>query len=258
MTSASLRSPKQTADPQEQWTTVRRKGRRPPKSHQHAAAPNTPTVTPGSGDRLSSLSISDIQRKHQRTMDQWKPSVCCHQLKEIITSQHHSPTVTRAICLGLGSFDPEDGSWKGKRRAHVQLAAFLTMVEQLQHGDQQPIRCIFQDPAFNSVDKDFIRGLGHEVVDSPEGFDLVDPSTLIFGVHLYKDTYSRAIAQHIPAVFVGTPREVWEECHDFDLLDWAMLKKLDERCDKVKFPQDEEDYTIFSTTSIHWRRQDET
>jgi hypothetical protein len=162
---------------------------------------------------IPSLSLEQIKQNHARFADQWKSSPSCHRLQELLVSHTTSTSkVTKAICFGIGTFDPADGSWEQKRKAHVQLAAFLTIVEHVQSKDKdQHIGCFFQDPIFNSVDKAFISSLGHEVVESPKGFQLVDLSTLAFGVHLYRNIYSEVIAAHIPAMFIGTAYEVWEE-----------------------------------------------
>ncbi|KAI1100019.1 hypothetical protein F4804DRAFT_336642 [Jackrogersella minutella] len=246
----------QGAEPRDEWTRVRRKGRRPMKSSGPVNPSRSNALTPGLKQRLSFLSASDIEKEHHRITDQWRASTCRSRLQEIVKSRPCTSHITLAICFGLGSFDPEDGSWESKRRAHVQLAAFLDIVEHLQHNNPQPIRCLFQEPIFNAADEVFIRNLGYEVVPSPGGFEQVNAATLVFGIHLYRDVYAQAIAHSLPAAFIGTPREVWEECHSSDLPDWIRLKDLDERCDKVKFPEDP-GYNTFSSTTIHWGRQDD-
>ncbi|KAI2615300.1 hypothetical protein GGR54DRAFT_612934 [Hypoxylon sp. NC1633] len=253
MASSSADGRRQMSESGEDWTLVGRKGRRGLLQAQDRA------TTSRSG-RTTFLSVSDIEKEHRRITDQWETSACCHQLRRTLASRTCRPGISQAICMGLGSFDPEDGSWTGKRIAHVQLAAFLCMVEQLQLGNPQKICCLFQEPRFNSADKAFIECLGHQVVESPEGFERVSPSSLIFGIHLYKDIYSQAIAHHLPAVFVGTPHDVWEQNPDgfHGCTDLAKLKELDEACEKVDFPEDVGFHT-FSTTTIHWRRrQDKT
>ncbi|KAI1407913.1 hypothetical protein F5Y13DRAFT_121230 [Hypoxylon sp. FL1857] len=255
MTPALVGHREHTAEPGEEWTKVQRKGRRHLNRHQHTTLDHSNGNIPGSKPRPSFLSASDIEREHRRITDQWGTSMCCRQLQQIVASRPSGPSITHAVCFGLGSFDPDDGSWESRRRAHVQLAAFRCMVGQLQRINANPIRCLFQEPIFNSADKEFIRGLGYEVVDSPEGFQQVSSSALVFGVHLYRDVYAQAIDKHPPAIFIGTPQEVWEECHGSGSLDWVKLKELDERCDKVKFPEDT-GYTTFSGTTIHWRRWD--
>ncbi|KAL7621768.1 hypothetical protein AAE478_009095 [Parahypoxylon ruwenzoriense] len=247
---------KRMAELSDEWTKVHRKGRSRRRAHRRATPSSPNNTTPTPPPRSSALSVTDLEREHRRVADQWKTSVCCRQLEEIVASRTHQYKISHAICFGLGSFDPDDGSWEGKRRAHVQLAAFLHIVEQLRRGNSPVIRCLFQEPLFNSVDTAFIRNLGCEVVDSPQGFELVSASTFVFGIHLYRDVYSQAIAKHTPAVFIGTPYDIWEECHGSPDINWAKMKDLSERCDKVKFPEDLGD-TAFSSTAIHWRRQDE-
>ncbi|KAI5860957.1 hypothetical protein GGS23DRAFT_202801 [Durotheca rogersii] len=196
------------AESAEEWTTVHHRGRRTkthrpiPLRSREAALTSQPLP--------SSLSVADIEREHRRIADQWKTSACRRQLEEIILSRICNSEISEAICLGLGSFDPDNGSWEAKRTAHVQLAAFLYIADMLRPPGSSAIPCIFQEPFFNSADKAFIRSLGHEVVDSPEGFERVGASTFVFGVHLYRDIYLQAIASHIPRIFVGTPFHIWQ------------------------------------------------
>ena len=239
------------SEPQEQWTKVHRKSRRKNPSQIKSAHPQpqppAPRSGPGPDSTAARLTVSEIRRDHERYMAQWRESSCRRRLVDLLLSSPTTktsaqpPRITRAVCLGIGSFDPEDGGWEVKRRAHVQLAAFLTIVggfskrhrqnhpgghdndqgqdcEQQQDEDkkepptpQPAIRCLFQEPLFTSSDRDFIRGLGHEVVSSPAGFAAIDAETLVFGVHLYREIYNQAIAACVPAVFVGTGLDVWEE-----------------------------------------------
>ncbi|KAI0394549.1 hypothetical protein F5Y17DRAFT_427752 [Xylariaceae sp. FL0594] len=177
--------------------------------------PSTPT-----------LSLEQVRAEHERISNQWKASGAYRRLMELLSKHSMKVNVTKAICFGIGTFDPEDGSWEQKRKAHVQLAAFLAIVEHLrgvgtntkaeseEKKKKGEIRCYFQEPVFNAVDRAFVESLGpggYQVVESPAGFDLVDDTALAFGVHLYRDVYTRIIAEHVPAMFVGTAYEVWQE-----------------------------------------------
>ena len=71
--------------------------------------------------------------------------------------------------------------------------------------------CFFQEPVFTASDAAFITSLGHHVVDSPAGCERVDGSTLLFGVHLYRPIYALALKNSLPAVFVGTGWDVWDQ-----------------------------------------------
>lgn len=122
------------------------------------------------------------------------------------------PPVSTAICLGIGSFDPHEGSWPLRRRTHVQLAAFETIVAALKARSNQPIRSVFQEPCFTSSDKAFLEARGHEIVESPGAYGLVKEDSFLYGVHLYSEIYSEAIAKHIPAMFIGTGWDTWQKC----------------------------------------------
>ncbi|KND91756.1 hypothetical protein TOPH_03898 [Tolypocladium ophioglossoides CBS 100239] len=160
-----------------------------------------------------------------------------------------------AVCLGIGTFDPADGSGEARRRTYVQLIAFLVMVDELEkNAGGEKLPCFFQEPIFTASDRSFIASLGHRVVDSPAACERVDRSTLIFGVHLYRPVYALALKNGPPAVFVGTGWDVWdrvslaEEPHDL-----ASLKVMEQTYGKAAFPQDALG-TAFSSTSVYWRR----
>ncbi|KAI0542810.1 hypothetical protein GGR58DRAFT_171956 [Xylaria digitata] len=251
----SLTAEEDSSEPQEAWVKVHsRKGRRSRKKPTPIGSVSCKVVV-----GPPSLSLDQVKQDYDRFSSQWKSSPSHGQLQELLSSRTNdtSSVATKAVCFGLGTFDPPDGAWEQKRKAHVQLAAFLAIVEHFQSKASYRIRCVFQEPILNSIDKAFIESLGHEVVESPIGFQLVDPETLAFGVHLYRDIYSQVIATHIPAMFVGTSYEIWEDAHGAENLDWARMKELDRLCVKAKFPENQAD-TTFSSTVIHWRRKDES
>ncbi|KAI0424741.1 hypothetical protein F5Y09DRAFT_335532 [Xylaria sp. FL1042] len=242
---------------QEVWVKVHgRKGRRSQKKPGFVHSASLSSTLPQEPSPPS-VSLEQVQQDHDRLTGQWRSSPSHGRLQELLSSHSASLSsrVTTAICFGLGTLDPHDGAWARKRKAHIQLAAFLTIVEHLQSHVSHRIRCVFQEPVMNSVDKAFIVSLGHEVVESPIGFQLVDSETLAFGIHLYRDIYSHVIATQIPAMFVGTSYGTWEDFHSGENLDWARMKQLDQLCVKAKFPENQGD-TIFSSTVIHWRQKD--
>jgi len=200
--------------PQEKdsWTYVAKK-RRPGayrKRNTHTPPTAKSDVHAPQATRDSYLTVAEIKADHQRIKEQWLASSCCENLKKLITSRATHCVSSTAVCLGIGSFDPPDGSWQVKRRTHAQLAAFQTVVDILHEHTDAPIRCIFQEPYFTPADRDFLGGMNYEIVDSPQGYKTVDEHTFLYGIHLYKDTYSDAIASHIPAIFIGTGWDTWE------------------------------------------------
>ncbi|ORY55698.1 uncharacterized protein BCR38DRAFT_414872 [Pseudomassariella vexata] len=251
MTSTSIDQP---TGEQEAWTFVSSKRTNGAKKKAATQLRRPPSVPLRQGTESSGLSVAQVQSDHERIKKQWLESSSYRRLKELMASQCLYPPVAKAICLGLGSFDPADGSWQSKRRAHVQFAAFVTMVESLREQSKGPVQCYFQDPCFSETDKEFLSEFDCQIVDTPAGFEMVTENSLLVGIHLYRGIYSRAIEKCVPAMFVGTDYDTWESCGS---LDWAKMKELDEACDKAKFPQDEEFYPAFTNTTIHWRRSSE-
>lgn len=196
------------ADVEEEWTQVKRKSRRAARPVKKISGQPAPIPKPAA---TASLSVDDIEKEHNRILEQWADSDCLKKLEDIIKNSVEPPRITKAVCFGIGTFDPEDGGWEVKRRTHIQLAAFSSVVKLLADKQDAPIPCSFQEPVFSPGDKEFVQRLGHEVVETPAGFDLVDTETLVFGIHLYRDIYSQAIAKATPAVFIGTGYDVWDK-----------------------------------------------
>ncbi|KAH6648664.1 hypothetical protein BKA67DRAFT_369779 [Truncatella angustata] len=238
---------------EESWTHVtskrNRRGKKGPNVNDsikcHAAARTA-----------THLSVEEIKSDHKKFSQQWTESDCYHKLKELIPSKSYQPFPTKAICLGLGSFDPEDGSWQIRRRSHIQLAAFVTLVDCILPPGNQKLRCIFQEPCFTRGDVEFLESLGYEVVESPRGFEEVSEDAIVVGIHLYSDIYTKAFKGAIPALFIGSGVDVWES-RGFAFKDdpqWEKMRLLHDISDKIPFPDDKEFYPIFSDTTIHWRK----
>lgn len=118
------------------WILVNHnKGSRPkpaPKLEDESSAKATTSLPP--------LSKEIIAGQHTYIVRDYKVSSEYLRLKSIIgtfnvdTSKNtvlNGGPVRKAVCLGIGSFDPENGSWHAKERAHIQLAAFLLIVEEI-------------------------------------------------------------------------------------------------------------------------------
>lgn len=78
------------------------------------------------------LSVDDIEKNHDRYASKWRQSksydILCDLLKDNAASH---VKITRAVCLGIGAFDPVTGSVVLQRQSHIQLEAFLAMVQSL-------------------------------------------------------------------------------------------------------------------------------
>ena len=78
---------------------------------------------------------------------------------------------------------------------------------------------------------------------------------MVFGIHLYRDIWASALDKALPAMFVGTGWDVWDECPGSDKsADFERIREMDRTYDKFAFPQD--DQHTFSSTSIYWKKRD--
>ncbi|KAL8947301.1 MAG: hypothetical protein Q9222_006403 [Ikaeria aurantiellina] len=62
-----------------------------------------------------------------------------------------------------------------RRRAHLQIAAMMTMLDSINEGRKQEdfARCFSQEPCYTDLDKEFLRKHGIQPVDDPEGWALI-------------------------------------------------------------------------------------
>ncbi|KAF3760036.1 hypothetical protein M406DRAFT_222847, partial [Cryphonectria parasitica EP155] len=206
-------------------------------------------------NRRPQLSADEIRADYNDISSQWLSSGCHATLSNLVRDNASSHAgVRRAVCLGLGAFDPEDGSLLAQRRSHIQLAAFLTIVQILEEEGKGKIECIYQEPRFAQPDKDFIASLGGKVLDSPASYDLIDETTMVYGIHLYRDVWNAALDKSLPAMCVGTGWDVWEGCWTAQRCsDLYRIHEMETGTafDKYPFPTDFD--TSFSNTCIYWK-----
>jgi hypothetical protein len=115
----------------------------------------------------------------------------------------------------------------------------------------KPILCTFQEPVFSAVDKEFLQSLGHTVVESPDAYQLVDSSTLLFGNHLYRSIYEEALSRCLPRMFVGTGGDSIWDGPDWKPEDFPHMRKMQRTFWNVPFPDDGTHATFYST-HFYW------
>lgn len=79
------------------------------------------------------LSVEEIAARHERVRSHWRSKPSFRHIVHVVETfaATHAP-VTRAICLGNGSFDTADVAVRrNNSRPHVQTEAFLTLVKLL-------------------------------------------------------------------------------------------------------------------------------
>ncbi|KAJ6442383.1 SRR1 domain-containing protein [Purpureocillium lavendulum] len=271
-----------------EWTTIKPKNRRHRGNRTHDNPHNQSPLSGASPSSSSSRhkfsppartdpprSVASIESEYNTLRRAFETTSCCASLRALAariaatdgTSGHRGgrrrrssggdgnqtdktpPPVTKAVCLGIGTFDPPDGGWEPRRRTFLQLIAFVVLVEELERLTHTTIPCIFQEPIFTASDAAFLTSsLGHSVVEHPRACRAVDRRTLLYGVHLYRPIYALALAgggkgganaataataaaaaaaattfaasdgdvqddddgDGLPAVFVGTGWDVWD------------------------------------------------
>lgn len=127
---AAMASLEDQQDDPSQWTRIVRKGK---KLRRQEDVLRLPLGGPPENFRPNEkpvLSVDDIKANHTKIVSQWQETECYTKLCGLIKDNAAAhANITRAVCLGLGAFDPEDNSWIAQRRSHIQMAAFLAIVE---------------------------------------------------------------------------------------------------------------------------------
>ncbi|KAG6092074.1 hypothetical protein E4U30_005912, partial [Claviceps sp. LM220 group G6] len=113
---------------QQQWQVVQ------PKKNRRSRKPPTATIISPRAIRNTeaSRSLEDITSEYHRMRQDLPTQQCCHSIRLLIRANAGTCSrVDKAVCLGLGSFDPPDGAWEAKRRAYIQYLVFEAMVQEL-------------------------------------------------------------------------------------------------------------------------------
>ena len=113
------------------WTQVKRKARRNASapSHTPAATQLPDTFAPRTTGVLRSPKA--LRADHDRIHAQWLESPSHEALVNLVDDHAKRLRISKVVCLGIGTFDPDDGAWEAMRAAYVQLCALSTLTSQL-------------------------------------------------------------------------------------------------------------------------------
>lgn len=116
-----------TKEEDDTWTQVKRRpGRRLKNSSATDVRAQPSLVNP------QPRPASELEAEYRKIRQQWQQSSCFSALQKSTRHRFNPKTaLKRAICLGIGTFDPVDGGWEARRRTYTQFIAFVTMVETL-------------------------------------------------------------------------------------------------------------------------------
>ena len=174
------------------WTHVVNGRRNALKTNRLGSQPNALQI-------LDKIPLEQLVADHARCVELWKESACWKKVVNMLQNNVLSTQqirLTSCVCLGLGSLST------GKQSSKHELAALVSMLRLL--GKTHTIeQVIFQDPAFNDVDKAFLTRLGYSVVSTPSGFESIDQNTFCFAPHLEHDVFAMALKNTHPALCIG-------------------------------------------------------
>ncbi|KAK0656222.1 hypothetical protein B0T16DRAFT_317047 [Cercophora newfieldiana] len=203
------------------------------------------------------LTVAEIRKYHESVDQEWRLSGCWETLQKALltgcATPDDGPLITSAICLGPGPFDPANGSLLVRRTAHMQTAAFTSIVANLESQSRRSIKRMVQEPGFTQVDKQFCNELGFEVVDTPAAFTMVDSTTMVFGIHMELQTYADSLTV-LPGIFIGSGLDEWENLMNVNPEPPGLrpMREMDANYNKFSFP--DLNYMFYGTT-VYWRQR---
>ncbi len=134
------------------WTHVKRKSRRNAPS-----PPKTATTTHLPPDTFAPRTTGvlrppeALRTDYDRIHPQWLESPAHQALIKLVDDHAKGLRISKVVCLGIGTFDPDDGAWEAKRAAYVQLCALSTLISQLRElcasKKKFHLRCYFEVPS---------------------------------------------------------------------------------------------------------------
>jgi hypothetical protein len=74
----------------------------------------------------------------------------------------------------------------------------------LKFAGEEKLSCIFQDPQFTDLDKEFLTSLGYTVVEDPLAFAKITEKSLVYAIHCYAQVYKSVAEGPRPALLIGT------------------------------------------------------
>lgn len=154
------------------------------------------------------LTLRSVSSSFDRYTKLWKDSPCLKNLKTIIQDNILASDIeiTNCVCLGLGSF--AGGTFP--ETSFFELAALDTVLELLRQ--KHDINQVYmQEPVYNTLDEDFLRSLGYQIVPSPEGFEKVNKTSFLFAPHLEWPIYLTALQNALPSLCIGNSMQGYLE-----------------------------------------------
>ncbi|KFY38132.1 hypothetical protein V494_04494 [Pseudogymnoascus sp. VKM F-4513 (FW-928)] len=150
------------------------------------------------GFDVVTYTLEEITKKYESVVEKWEESDACKELVKLALTYEGKSQVKNVVIMGLGSFQMQMGDFS--RTTMTQLAALDTIRKTLAIWD---LPVVAQDPAFSPLDKEFLQSLGFQVLETPEGYDLINTNSLVYAIHCYPFVYDEVGKKGPPAVLIG-------------------------------------------------------
>ncbi|KAL8838728.1 MAG: hypothetical protein Q9170_002030 [Blastenia crenularia] len=144
--------------------------------------------------------LPDIQSEFQRFNAMWQASEACKKLQDQMSSIAKSLHIQKVVCFAIGTF--QDGSPTDRCRAHLQLAALLTIKAAFDISTSSSMQCFMQDPVLTTLDSEFLLSQGFQTIHDPDGFSIMDGNTLVYLMNAYDFIYRKISECQWPGMLV--------------------------------------------------------
>lgn len=108
---------------------------------------------------VKNLTLDKLLADFDKLRERWDGTAVSQQIEQL--SRKKGWGVETAVCIGIGSFSRD---WEHRWRSLWQLVLFIHIVKQA--GKENGVKMFAQDPAFTSLDKDFLKHFDITTVES--------------------------------------------------------------------------------------------
>ncbi|CAG8980309.1 hypothetical protein HYALB_00013011 [Hymenoscyphus albidus] len=196
----------------------------------------------------------ELEIEYTRARKAWGQSEACRRVRILLEekTEGEKEKIKNVVVLGLGSLQNARG--EGRKASFTQLVALESILENF--GRETKIPVYLQDPAFTSLDTEYLQKLEYTVLPDPEAFEHIDGNTLVYAIHCYANIYEKVGKRENAAVMICTDMEMFESSRIEKEESEAnkTLQVMVDGYEKIPFPQIRSD---FSDTIIYWRRDEE-
>lgn len=169
---------------------------------EHRISTSIPESTPYPGATLQKL-----ERRYKELEKTWVTSRTWLELQDVLRNKIDGEIlkeVDRCVVFGTGSFCGHIQGWIERFDTSIlQLVAFVKVLECIESITGRRPLAFSQEPVYNDLDVEFLRGLEIERVNSPIGFGTLTERSLIYAPAAELDVELKALAAD-PAVAMVT------------------------------------------------------